>query len=440
LSSLGIAPASLRGVVPQGQSGGVAGYNGIPGLRFVPSGFLGDSNSSSVLFSSLRTFGGSYNVKEAFAEFQIPLLRDARWARHLELNTAGRWASYSGSGSIWAWKGGVNWSINDQVRLRATQSRDVRAATLQERFDQTRGGVNVQDPANGNTTVTTASFSGGNPNVAPEAADTTTFGVVYRPSWLEGLSTSLDWYRIDISDAIGQLTAQNIVTSCFTGADASLCQYVVRRDNQPNGVIERVETLFINIAKQKISGIDLETTYRHDVKLFGGGPEQIVWRFIGTHLDDNSLQNRGALPDQRVGQLGPGLTGGIALPKNKFTTNVSYRNGPFTAFLQGRWYDNGILDRTRKESAVNLIDPATGRAIATIDDNTVPSTFYADLNLSYTLGSEDNLETYLNVTNVFDRAPVLTPDVIGRAGTTEFNTSIYDVVGRRFILGFNYKF
>src|SRR5262249_48596589 len=100
LSALGIAPASLRGIVPQGQSGGVAGYNGIPGLRFVPSGFLGDSNSSSVLFSSLRTFGGSYNVKEGFAEFNIPLLRDVPWAQRLELNTAGRWASYSGSGSI----------------------------------------------------------------------------------------------------------------------------------------------------------------------------------------------------------------------------------------------------------------------------------------------------------------------------------------------------
>ena len=440
LSSLGIAPASLRGIVPQGQSGGVAGYNGIPGLRFVPSGFLGDSNSSSVLFSSLRTFGGSYNVKEAFAEFQIPLLRDAPWARHLDLNTAARWASYSGSGSIWAWKGGVSWSINDQVRLRATQSRDVRAATLQERFDQTRGGVNVQDPANGNTTVTTASFSGGNPNVMPEAADTTTVGVVYRPSWLEGFSTSLDWYRIDISDAIGQLTAQNIVNSCFTGADPSLCQYVIRRDNAPNGVIDRVETLFINIAKQKISGIDLETSYRRDVHLLGGGPEQIVWRFYGTYLGDNSIQNRGGLPDQRVGQIGPGLPGGIALPKYKFTTNVSYRNGPFTAFLQGRWLDGGILDRTRVESAVNIIDPATGRPVATIDDNTVPSTFYADLNLSYTVGSNDNLETYLNVTNIFDRPPVLSPDVIGRAGTTEFNTSIYDVVGRRFVLGFNYKF
>ncbi|MEP7313717.1 MAG: TonB-dependent receptor, partial [Pseudomonadota bacterium] len=164
LSSLGILPASLRGVVPQGENGGVAGYTGIPGLRFVPGGFKGDANSSSVLFSSLRTIAGGYNVKEAFGELQIPLLENVGFAKRLEVNTAARWANYSGSGNIWAWKLGVNWEINDQIRLRATRSRDVRAATLQERFDQTRGGVNVTDPANGNALVTTASFSGGNPN------------------------------------------------------------------------------------------------------------------------------------------------------------------------------------------------------------------------------------------------------------------------------------
>lgn len=78
----------------------------------------------------------------------------------------------------------------------------------------------------------------------PEAADTTTFGIVYQPSWLTGFSTSVDWYRIDISDAIGQLTAQNEVTACANGSDPSLCQYVIRRDGAPNGVIERVETLY----------------------------------------------------------------------------------------------------------------------------------------------------------------------------------------------------
>lgn len=420
LSGLGVMPAGLRGVLPESKGG-------IPGLRFVPRGFEGDSSSSSVLFSSLREISGGYSVKEAFTEFHIPLLKDVAWARMLDLTTAGRWASYSGSGSIWAWKLGASWAVNDQVRFRATQSRDVRAATLQERFDQTRGGVNVQDPANGNAVITTASFSGGNPNVAPEKADTTTFGVVLQPSFLEGFSTSIDWYTIDISDAIAQLPSQDVVNGCSNG-DQTLCQYVIRRDNQPNGAIERVENLFINLANQRISGVDLETSYRRNVKLFGGGPESLTWRFYGTYLNENSIQNKGGPRDERIGQVG----GAFALPKYKLTSNVSYRNGPFSVFLQGRWLDGGLLDRTRVESTTNIAN--------SIDDNTIPSTFYTDLNLSYTGGQEDNLEVSFNVTNLFDRPPVLTPGVIGRAGTTEFNSSMYDVIGRRFTLGLNYRF
>jgi iron complex outermembrane recepter protein len=430
LSSLGIAPASLRGVVPEGENGGVAGYNGIPGLRFVPTGFKGDANSSSVLFSSLRETSGSYDVKEVFTEFSIPLLRDAAWAQRLDINTAGRWAEYSGSGSIWAWKVGANWEISDQVRLRATQSRDVRAATLQERFDQTRGGVNVQDPANGNVTVTTASFSGGNPTVSPEQADTVTFGAVFRPAFLAGLSVSADWYFIDIDDAIGQLLAQEVVSGCSNG-DQTLCQYVVRRDNLPNGVIERVENLFINLANQRISGIDLEIDYRRDIDLIGGGPEALAWRFYATWLDENSIKNKGARRDERVGQIGV-IAQFLSLPEYKVTTNLSYSNGPMTLFLQGRWIDGGTLDRLRVESTQNITD--------SIEDNTIPSTFYTDLHLSYTRGASDNLELYVNVTNLFDREPVHVPAIVGRAGTMEFNAAIYDTIGRRYVLGLNYQF
>ena len=434
LSDLGLAPVGIRGVVPDGGTPSIPGYDGIQGLRFVPTGFLGDSSSSSVLFSSLRTFGGSYNVKEAFAEFNVPLLKDVAWARSLAINTAGRWASYSGSGSIWAWKLGASWSINDQIRFRATQSRDVRAATLQERFDQTRGGVNVQDPANNNVTVTTASFSGGNPEVTPESADTTTVGIVWQPAFLEGVSTSVDWYKIDITDAIGQLTSQTVVTNCFNG-DQSLCQYVHRRDDAPNGVIERVDNLFINLANQLISGVDLEMAYRRNIDWFGGGPESLTARFYGTYLHENSIQNKGAPRDERAGQLGPGLGAGAgALPKYKFTTNVSYRNGPASIFLQGRWIDGGLLDRLRTESDVNI------PGVLTIDDNSVSSTFYLDLNLGYTMGRDDNLDLSFNVTNLLDRAPVLAPMIIGRAGTTEFNTAIHDVVGRRYALSVNYRF
>ena len=111
---------------------------------------------------------------------------------------------------------------------------------------------------------------------------------------------------------------------------------------------------------------------------------------------------------------------------------MTYRYGPFSTFLQGRWIDGGILDRTRIES--------TTAGLNTIDDNTVPSTFYMDLNLGYKALENENLEVFFNVQNVLDRAPVSTPGVIGRAGTTEFNTALHDVVGRRFAIGVNYEF
>jgi outer membrane receptor protein involved in Fe transport len=428
-SSLGLAPASLRGLVPQGQSGGVAGYTGFPGLRFVGSGYLGDSNSSSVQFSSLRTIAGDANVKEGFAEFQIPLLKDLPFARNLQTNIAARYANYSGSGSIWAYKAGVNWEINDQIRLRATRSRDVRAATLQERYDQTRGGITVTDPANSNVLTSAASFSGGNAAVNPEKADTTTAGFVWQPAFLEGFQTSADWYSISIADAIAQLPGQTIVNNCAAG-DTTLCQYVIRVGGTPTGTIERVDALFINLAQQKISGVDVEMSYRKSVSLLGNGPESISMRLYATELMSNSTQNRGAPKDQRAGQIG----GGFALPKQKATMNVSYTNGPYTAFVQGRYIGDGKLERTWVESPVAIAGKTT------IDNNHVGSVFYTDLNLRYSWEALGDMQVYANITNLFDRAPPSDPAAFGRTGSSEVNPIIHDQVGRRYVIGVNYKF
>jgi len=170
LSSLGLMPAGLRGIVPE--TGGCAPNTalvGVPGLRFVPTSYCGDNNSSSVQFSSLRTVSGTSNVKEAFTEFQIPLLKDIPVVQRLETNIAARWADYSGSGNVWAYKGGLSWTLNDQFRVRGTRSRDVRAANLRDRFDSTRGGFTVTDTGRaGRPTVSGTSFSGGNPAVKPK--------------------------------------------------------------------------------------------------------------------------------------------------------------------------------------------------------------------------------------------------------------------------------
>src|SRR5262249_27390842 len=70
LSDLGLLPEGIRGLIPEWAP------NGIPGVRNVPGGFTGDANSSSVTFSSLRAIKGSGDVKEAFAELNVPLLAD----------------------------------------------------------------------------------------------------------------------------------------------------------------------------------------------------------------------------------------------------------------------------------------------------------------------------------------------------------------------------
>ena len=436
LSDLGLAPAGIRGLIPSGNTTAFPGYSGYPGLRFVGSGYLGDGNSSSVQFSSLRAIEGSSNVKEAFAEFQIPLLKDLPFAQSLVTNLAARWADYSGSGNVWAWKAGLSWEMNDQLRLRATQSRDVRAANLRDRFDQTRGGFTIVDRfQNPPSSVSGATFSGGNPLVEPELADTTTVGLVFQPSFLEGFQASVDWYSIGIDGAIAQLTPQQLMDGCF-GGDTVLCQYIIRSGNPTTGPIERVDSLFINLAKQKIEGVDLELSYRRSIELLGGGPESFSVRLFATHLMANSIQNRGGPVDERVGQVG-----GVQLPENKFTTMLSYSNGPWSGTLMGRYIGDGTLDRTLVESDVALRNPTTNAVITTIDNNHVGSVFYTDMTVNFAPESIEGLKFSGTINNLTDRAPPYSPAAIGRTGPAEFSAgSLHDVIGRRFTLGFSYQF
>src|SRR6185369_17809382 len=92
-----------------------------------------------------RTIAGSETVKEIFTEFQVPVLVDVPAIKRLDTNWAVRFADYAGAGQVWAWKGGLSWELNDQLRVRATRSRDVRAPNLRDRFDSTLGGVNATD-------------------------------------------------------------------------------------------------------------------------------------------------------------------------------------------------------------------------------------------------------------------------------------------------------
>lgn len=395
----------LRGILPEFDALGNPGPNGIPGLRHVPFGFSGDSNSSTVLFSSQRAVEGTYSVREAFMEVGIPLLEDGR----LNLEEAFRVVSYTGSGTEVAWKSGISYQATSRLRIRATRSRDVRAPMLQERFESQRGGVNVRDPQNNNDTISTASFSGGNPNVGLETALTSTVGIVYEP--VDRFSMTLDWYDIDLDGAIGQLGAQTIVDTCYeSGGASSLCQFVIR---DASGQINRVDNVFINLSNQKIAGVDAELNYT-GIDLGGG---TLSWRLIASRLNENSVQTPGSPRDERAGDVGAGF------PENKVTTSLRYSRGPWSLFLQERYIGGGTMDRNLTEG----VD---------IDDNTVSSVMYTDLTFRFSgQGGSAPWEFFLTANNIFDEPPPDTYPGLGRAGVPGPSSILYDTIGTRFVAG-----
>ncbi|MDT8399850.1 MAG: TonB-dependent receptor [Pseudomonadales bacterium] len=389
-------------------------------LRGVPAGV--SLRTTAIQFASVPNIKGSFEVKEAFGELLVPVVSDLPFIQQFNLSMAGRIADYTGSGVDWAWKFGGDWQITDELRLRTTGSHDVRAATLAERFDATGGTTSFTDPEFNNAQLDASLRTGGNPNVNPEKADTVTIGAVWQPAWLSGFSATVDYYRIHISGAIGQLGVQRIVDDCFAGAQ-NLCAQITR--DPVTNRITLVENVFLNINESQAEGIDVEFNYNTPVTLFGGDAENLAWRFFGTWLNENSITNIGAPKVEQAGE-----TGALSLPEFKFTTNITYSNGPISVFLQERWIDQGLLDA----------DETTG---VEIDDNTVRGAFYTDIRLSYNLEQNDgsSLEIFGTVTNLLDENPPVTAGFSTFTGTaTQTNQSLFDVLGRRFVAGVRYRY
>jgi iron complex outermembrane recepter protein len=393
------------------------------GIRGLPIASLGTDDRLE--FVDLDNFEGSFNVKELFGEMLIPLVASRPGVQQLNLNLATRWADYSGSGDIWAHKAGLDWQINDLVRLRGTLSRDVRAGSLEERFDRQGQGTSLQDPERDNETYTTFQIRGGNPNVSPEEADTFTVGVVLQPPRIEGLGVSLDWYDIEVDGAIDFIGVQEIVDQCFATGSAEFCDRITR--DPATNIVTLVENTFANVDKRNVSGLDLEVSYRRQINLLSDGSESLSLRFLASWLDENSTTEADAPKRDLVGELGGADSG---LPELQWTANFGYDNGPFSLFLQGRWIDSGIGD----------IDYVEG---VDIDDNSVESMFYTNLRASFgrEFGGDGRWEAFVHVANLLDEDPPVIAGWSAFGGTgTATNESLYDTLGRRYTVGFQLRY
>jgi outer membrane receptor protein involved in Fe transport len=387
---------------------------GCTGVRGVPAQFAATPNEIFI-FTNVQPIAGSYSVSEVFAETLVPLLAERTGFEQLDLSLAARYADYEGSGGIWAWKVGLDWQIHDAVRLRATSSRDIRAATLSERFDRQGVGSAVNDPAFGGQNYTMTQIIGGNPNLNPEEADTLAFGVVWQPGFLEGFSMSADYYEIDIAGALAQVGVQNIVDQCFNFS--VMCDKVTR--DATTGRVTIVDNAFVNQDAARVVGTDLELGYTH--QLGGGGT--LSARLLATWLNENSTTVRGAPKRDVAGETGDG-----SLPEFKSTTYLRYEKGPFSLFAQERFIGSGSLD----------FDDVEG---VTIDDNSVDSRYYTDV--GFTWGPENatmNWELFFNVQNLFDRDPPPAASFAQFSGTRITNDRLFDFYGRRYVIGIDLAF
>jgi outer membrane receptor protein involved in Fe transport len=294
---------------------------------------------------------------------------------------------------------------------------------LSERYDTQGAGANIaqgMDPLLPNETYIAGLTTGGNPEIKPELADTTTFGLVYQPQWAENFNFSIDYYDIKIQDAIAQLGTQEILDRCYLQGAQDICALISRNDT---GVpfIRSIFNVFINISETITSGVDIEASYRKQMRIFGGD-ESISIRFFANYLEEVSSAFVGVAPLNEAGEL--------AYPEWLASGSFTYSNGPFRFNWQTRYRDETIREMLYVES----ID---------IENNKVSGRTYTNLNLSYDVDWGDNTgQMYFYVGNLFDKDPPLVASGVGgTSGTANYtDNGRFDTLGRTYSVGVQFQF
>jgi iron complex outermembrane recepter protein len=282
----------LLGLLPEGSPAGA------------PGTFIGDisPNKSLVFDAQSQTFntGGEFDVKEVFAEISLPLLSGARFAEELTLGAAGRYADYSTIGGATTWNVNAIWAPVQDVRLRGTYASAIRAPDIFELFSPQQGATfRPSDPCNqatidallasgaanaqnrlnncradglpeGYRDPLTARFngtSGGNPDLSEEEATSWTLGFVLQPRWTPGLLFSVDYYTIEIEDAVAAVTAQDIVNTCYDldTFPNQFCGLFERNRDPLSPTFLGFSTLRqtqLNFGRIETAGVDFRVDYR----------------------------------------------------------------------------------------------------------------------------------------------------------------------------------
>ena len=423
----------------------------------------------------IPTFGPDpFQVKEAFAEVQIPILKDVPFFEDLTVSGAGRISGYGGAiGTVKTYNAGLEWAPIRDIRFRANYGRAVRAPNLSETaFPQVPNfapgfddpckpaniGLNPNRAANcladigagniGNLAslgvYSLPIISGSNPDLIEETSDSYTVGAVIQPRFIPGLSLSVDWYKITVNDVIVSLNAQQIANNCYDSASLNnvFCDLFERwtgpgpnplTGEQPGQIRgNSLVSAGVNFAARVRKGVDVETAYRTDL-----GPVRLDTRLLYTRNFQISNFQDPANPDLEnrvLGELGD--------PKNEFRWDVALTHGPVTLGYQMSFI--GKMVTNLWEDFHELPGGCTSPGVCPpfnadwADIENYPSVTYHDIRVDWNLkdlgGIGKDYLFFVGVDNFTNKKPPLGTTATG-AGS-----AIYNVLGRRLFAGFRARF
>nr|WP_294817069.1 TonB-dependent receptor [uncultured Sphingomonas sp.] len=413
----------------------------------------------------------TFEVKEAFAELNLPLLKDVPFFHQLSLNGAGRVSDYKGAvGVVWTYNVGGEWAPVQDLRFRASYGKAVRAPNVSETgfpavanfapgfLDPCASGQIANNPnrqANcladlgatllaglPNTSYSLPIISGSNPNLQPEVSKSLTIGGVFQPRFVPGLTLSVDYYNIKVDGVIVSLAAQTIANSCYDQPTLNnpLCAVFSRwrgpgvgsLGEQPGQILgNSLVSAPINFARRVRKGIDVNLAYRGEISENVGFDTSLIY----VHGLKSSNYENPALPDfenRLLNELGD--------PQDEFRFDLDLKLSNVTLGYRlhyiGPMYVNAYEDFNALPAACTNTCPPNNADYADIPEYS--EVFYHDVRFTWNLkglgGFGRDFQLYAGVDNIMNKQPPLGSTATG-AGS-----AIYDIRGRQIYGGFRARF
>ncbi|HVY84217.1 MAG TPA: TonB-dependent receptor, partial [Caulobacterales bacterium] len=336
---------------------------------------------------------GGYEVTELFAELSLPILHDSFLAKDLSLDWAHRYAEYSSLGSANTWKFGLSWTPINDITFRATRAEAVRAPNIGELYSPVATDFQfIVDPcrpdqwalgadpalrqsncaalltaagvANPSTwsdpfaAFTKVGRTGGNPNLDVETAETSTIGLIYRPTYVSGFSMSFDYYDITIDNAIQLVGAQDLADHCVDAPTINnvFCASLTRQVGGAGagGIVDFLRGPQ-NVAQFATRGIDFTIEYRFEPQDWGWGDlGSFDARLVGNNtLELSFVPLPGSATDDDLGESAASDGSITSAPEWQANFDLTWNKGPWTVHY-GFNFTNDLL---RYENDQYAADP-----------------------------------------------------------------------------------